>query len=341
MDRKLKRYTVLPSDSELTAVSLVLDPAVELPFVALSKQGRNMQFATVENGEKRYLYGVALRCNFDIYRCIGGEEFYLNFSKEAIRRMMIKYFKAYGQKNWTLEHSGLLVDGLTICESWQVEDPATDKSVKLGLKDISEGDWIIGVDVSDNEVWAQIKDGKFTGFSVEAWVNFEEIDNKFVDKHSNMSKAESTLKQIQKLLMGEMTTEEVKEVVDEVVEKVEEETETTEETIEVLEEVVDELENASDETTEEMSEEEEVAQEVVETIEDANDGDATGTEEDLQAVIDGLNAEIESLKEENEELKKQNQKMAKMPSTKVTVKQAKQTGVQGAFSVLKAQGFIS
>ena len=66
--RKLKNYRVKPSTSDIYAVSLVEDEAVESGFVALSKQKQPMNFK-IHNEEKRMLYGVALRANFPIYRC--------------------------------------------------------------------------------------------------------------------------------------------------------------------------------------------------------------------------------------------------------------------------------
>lgn len=353
MDKKLKTYRVLPGDSDMYCISVVAEPAVESSFVALSKQKQNIQFTAHEIGEKRMLYGIALRSDFPIYRCYGDDEFYVVFDKECIRRMSQRYMKNYGQRNWTLEHDGVMAEGLTITESWIVDNVELDKSRHLGLTGVTEGSWCIGVLVDDNEIWAQVKEGKFTGFSIEAWCGFEEIEKEIKNKKhiTKMSKkVESTFEQIKQILMGAMAEEEVQEVVDEVVDQVEGQTETTEEAIDQLETVVDELENATgdtdtEETTEtEMEEEvpaEGIAEEVADVVEEANDGDATGTDEDLQAVIDGLNAEIDALKAENEELKKQNQKMSKKPSTKVTVKQSKQTGVKGAFANLKAQGFIS
>lgn len=358
MDKELVSYRVVPGDSDMYCISVVSSPAVESNFVALSKHQKNIQFKAHEEGEKRMLYGIALRCDFPIYRCYGDEEFYLIFDKECIRRLSQKYMKNYSQKNWNLEHGYELAEGLTITESWLVDNVELDKSKHLGLTGVTEGSWCIGVSVDNNEVWEQVKEGKYSGFSIEAYCSFEEIEkhiienNKIIkDKEMNkkVNKAETILSKIKKILAGAMEDEEVQDVVEEVVDQVESQTETTEEAIDQLETVVEEIENAIEEGTdngEETEMEEEVpadgiAEEVVSTVEDANDSEE-GTEEDLQAIVDALNEEIDTLKAENEELKKQNQKMSKKPSTKVNVKQTanKAKGVKGAFASLRSQGLI-
>lgn len=359
MDKKLKTYRVIPGESEMYCISVVESPAVESDFVALSKQQKNIQFKAHEEGEKRMLYGIALRCDYPIYRCYGGEEFYITFDKDCIRRLSQKYMKNYGQKNWNLEHGYSPAEGLTITESWLVDNVEFDKSKHLGLSGVTEGSWCIGVSVDDNEIWEQVKEGTYKGFSIEAYCSFEEIEqhiieNNKINNNTEMNKktekVETVLAKIKNILMGALNEEDVEAVVEEVTNQVEEQTETTEEAIDQLETVVEEIENTVEETEgepaeTEMAEEipaEEIAEEVVSTVEDANDTEE-GAAEDLQAIVDGLREEIDTLKAENEELKKQNQKMSKQPSTKV-VKQNKQDkigGVKGAFSVLKAQGFIS
>lgn len=345
MDKKLKRYTVLPSDSDLTAISLVFSPAVELPFIALSKQNRTMQFKAVENGEKHYLYGVALRCDFDIYRKYGDEEFYINFSEEAIRRMMIKYFKNYGQKNWTLEHGYNFVEGLTICESWQVTDPDTDKATALGLEGVGKGDWIIGVDCSDNEIWNEIKDGKYTGFSVEAFCSFDEINTLIENNRQNNTedmadkKASTILSKIKEILGTAFEDETVEVALEEQVqqEEVAETENVAEET--VTEETV-EVEAASDEVEATAEAQETVTEEAVEVEAEAQTEEAV-QETVEEAVETDLSKENEELKNEVAELKKQIEKLSKQPSTKVAQSNPEEKkGVQSAFAQFKAMGII-
>lgn len=133
----------------------------------------------IQSEEKRMLYGSALRADFPIYRCYDYgndlDEFYVEFSADAIRRLMVKFMKNYSQKNWTKDHMDF-AEGLTVVESWIVEDPERDKANVLGLTDFGKGGWMIGVKVDDDELWHSIKEGRWHGFSVEAFVDLEGTD---------------------------------------------------------------------------------------------------------------------------------------------------------------------
>ena len=340
--RKLKNYRVRPSSSDIYAVSLVEDEAVESGFIALSKQKQPMNFK-IHNEEKRMLYGVALRSDFPIYRCYGDEEFYLTFDANAIERLVNKFMSNYGQKSFTIDHMEP-ADGIVITESWLVKDTENDKSNALGLENVSEGSWIIGCKINNDEIWQSIKEGRWHGFSVEAFCDLEEItkeiknkkiENKMIVKKSKFDKMMDQIKAIisDAVENAEGQDMEVKEdVVDEATDKVEEVVNQKEEQ-KPAEEVVDAAEEKPTE---------EVANEVIDTVEQQAETEQEASE-NLQQVVDQLQEEIDTLKAENEELKKKNQKMSKKPSTKVvnSKSETKQTGIQAAFASLKAQGLIN
>lgn len=54
-------------------------------------------------------------------------------------------------------------------ESWIVQDPEKDKATLLGLQ-VQKGDWVMAQKVDNPEVWEDIKKGKLTGFSIEAYL---------------------------------------------------------------------------------------------------------------------------------------------------------------------------
>lgn len=342
---KLKNYRVKPSTSDIYAVSLVEEEAVESGFIALSKQKQPMDFK-IHNEEKRMLYGVALRANFPIYRRYGEDEFYLTFDANAIERLVNKFMSNYGQKSFTIDHMEP-AEGIVITESWLVKDTENDKSNALGLENVSEGSWIIGCKINNDEIWQSIKEGRWHGFSIESWIDMEEIEefkkinkeNKKIDMAVKKSKFEEMIDKIKEIISDAVTeadgqdTEVQEEVIDKAADAVEEvvnneETGTTEEVVEAAEEDKTPTEEIVNDVVEEVQEE-------TQTTEEAADN--------LQEVVDQLQAEVDSLKKENEELKKKNQKMSKQPSTKVVTnkKENKVSGVKGAFAALKAQGFIS
>ena len=343
MVNKLKNYRVKPSTSDIYAVSLVEDEAVESGFVALSKQKQPMNFK-IHNEEKRMLYGVALRSDFPIYRCYENEEFYLTFDANAIERLVNKFMSNYGQKSFTIDHMEP-AEGIVITESWLVKDTENDKSNALGLENVSEGSWIIGCKINNDEIWQSIKEGRWHGFSVEAFCDLEEITKEIKNKKIEnkmavkKSKFDEMMDQIKKIISDAVEnadgqdTEVKQDVVDEAADAVEEVVNQQEEQ-KPTEEVVNQQE--------EQKPTEEVANEVIDTVEQQTETEQDAAE-NLQQVVDKLQEEIDTLKAENEQLKKKNQKMSKKPSTKVvnSKSETKQTGIQAAFASLKAQGLIN
>lgn len=342
--RKLKNYRVRPSTSDIYAVSLVEDEAVESGFVALSKQKQPVNFK-IHNEEKRMLYGVALRADFPIYRCYGKDEFYLTFDANAIERLVNKFMSNYGQKSFTIDHMEP-AEGIVITESWLVKDTENDKSNALGLENVSEGSWIIGCKINNDEIWQSIKEGRWHGFSIESWIDMEEIEefkkiNKKIKNKMTVkkNKFDEMMDQIKKIISDAVEnadgqdTEVQQDVVDEATDAVEEVVDQKEEQ-KPAEEVVD--------AAEEEKPIEEVANEVIDTVEQQTETEQDAAE-NLQQVVDQLQEEIDTLKAENEQLKKKNQKMSKKPSTKVvnSKSETKQTGIQAAFASLKAQGLIN
>lgn len=338
MVNKLKKYNIVPSTSDVYAISIVDEPAVESNFIALSKQ-RPLDFK-IQNEERRIVYGCALRADFDIYRQYGDEEFYVTFSKDAVRRLMTKFMKNFSQKNWTKDHMEF-AEGLTVVESWIVEDVNNDKANKLGLTNFSEGSWMIGVKVDDDEIWQSIKEGRWHGFSVEAFCDLEEITKEIKNKKIENKMA------VKKSKFDEMM-DQIKAIISDAVENAEgQDMEVKEDVVDEATDKVEEVVNQQEDTTvvdaaEEEKPTEEVANEVIDTVEQQAETEQDAAE-NLQQVVDQLQEEIDTLKAENEQLKKKNQKMSKKPSTKVvnSKSETKQTGIQAAFASLKAQGLIN
>ena len=161
--------------SGINAISLVEYPAIEEEFIALNS-AKKVEFAT-QSEEKRILMGAALVPNKPIYRKNGEDEFYVYFTKETIRRASEMFFQNGNQNNSTLEHE-VDLQGLSVVESWIIEDEEYDKSRKYGL-DLPIGTWMVSMKVNNPDIWeGYVKSGKVKGFSIEGY---------FVDK-VNMSR---------------------------------------------------------------------------------------------------------------------------------------------------------
>ncbi len=115
----------LDENSGIDAISLVENPAIEENFLALSKD-KVYKFAQID-GEKRILMGAILVPNKPIYRKDGDEEYYIYFTKETVRKASELYLSKGNQNNSTYEHFEK-INGVSLVESWIVEDTEKDKS---------------------------------------------------------------------------------------------------------------------------------------------------------------------------------------------------------------------
>jgi hypothetical protein len=153
----------------IQAISIVENPAIEENFVALKSQ--EVEFAK-QDEEKRILLGAALIPNKPIYRQNGEEEFYVYFTKDTIRKASELFFQNSNQNESTLEHE-VELNGLSVVESWIIEDDEKDKSRVYGL-DMPVGTWMVSMKVNNDDIWNNyVKTNKVKGFSIEGF---------FVDK---------------------------------------------------------------------------------------------------------------------------------------------------------------
>ena len=164
----MKIVELILGDDELTgieAISVVENPAIEEDFIALKNE--EVKLAEVDK-EKRILMGALLIPNKPIYRRKGEEEYYIYFSRETVEKASQLYLMNGNQSKATLEHQHT-INGLTLVESWLVEDDVHDKSRKYGLN-VPVGTWMGAVKVNNDEIWNDfVKTGKVKGFSIEGY----------------------------------------------------------------------------------------------------------------------------------------------------------------------------
>tara|TARA_R110000824_G_scaffold193545_2_gene375973 strand:+ start:221 stop:811 length:591 start_codon:yes stop_codon:yes gene_type:complete len=169
-------------EAGIEAISIVESPAIESDFVALKNQ--EIKLAEVDK-EKRILMGALLIPDKPIYRTGEDGEYYIFFSKETINKASQLFLQNGNQSNSTLEHAKPL-DGLTLVESWIVEDKEKDKTALYGL-DLPVGSWVGSVKVNNEKVWQEyILTKKCRGFSIEGFFadKIESPKNKDKEKMS-------------------------------------------------------------------------------------------------------------------------------------------------------------
>ena len=180
--------------SGVDAISVVESPAIESNFVALKSE--EIKLAQVDS-EKRILMGAVLIPEKPIYRKSGEDEYYIYFSKDTVNKASQLFFKNGNQNNWTLEHNKE-IKGLTVVESWIVEDVQKDKSAIYNLS-VPVGTWMASVKVEDDGIWNDyVKTGKVKGFSLEGYFADKLEEKKQLSKQQ--SEDEILIEKIKQLL---------------------------------------------------------------------------------------------------------------------------------------------
>ena len=321
--KKLKKYSVVADSSEIYNISLVEEPAIEVDYVAFDKDKEtkpNLKFIEDKQNEKYMILGPALIPDKNIYRNYDGNEFYVSFSAECIEKLSHNFVKnCYGDGCFTKDHESF-AQGCSLAESW-IKTSENDKSVDYGF-DCPIGTWFVAAKIDSIELWDSIKKGERKGFSIESWVDLEEIIENKDKKENDMSKQKTNLEtmevndgfweKLKGIIAEAMGTSKDDKTVEDAVEEAKAEADPVEEVVE------------AEEQTPEVPVDE-VAKEVIDTVEEGAETTETAAE-DLQTVVDKLQEEVDALKAENAELKKKNEKMSKKPSAKVNVKQSAEKG---------------
>jgi hypothetical protein len=158
----------LDSELEVDYTAFVDAPAIERNFqIFHTKQA----FSTVD--EKRIVYGPAMIANMPIYRRDNEHgEYYVVFSKPTIYQIAEKFFTKDFHKNFNIMHSEKKqVDGVVVFQSF-ISDPELGILPMKGYEDLADGTLFFGAKVNNDEVWADVKSGKFKGFSVEGLFSY-------------------------------------------------------------------------------------------------------------------------------------------------------------------------
>ena len=207
---ELKRKKGLKSS--VYAIALVENPAIEVGFVALSKDGKTATVKLAVNSEKRMIYTPVLIPNQKIYREDSeGNAYQIFFSEQTIEETAQDFIKAGSLvANWNSEHQeNIKLEGVTVVESWIIDNPKSDKATTLGF-DLPKGTWMQGVKIDNESIWNEVKLGTYKGISIEGlFENFETNLSKSI-KPNIMSEKKFSLGDVITKLMGTENAPEVK-----------------------------------------------------------------------------------------------------------------------------------
>jgi plastocyanin domain-containing protein len=177
-------------ESFVDAVALVDELAIESNFFAFSNEQKNLTFSVED--VKKELVGAAMIPDMHIFRkSESGEGYNVYFSKDTIRQIAQVFFKKGFQANINLSHSDVPANSF-IFQSYIVDDSMGISSPK-GLN-LPDGSWVVGMKVTDDNTWNEIKAGKLKGFSVEGL--FQMMESEIEQKHSKEKTEENELLEI-------------------------------------------------------------------------------------------------------------------------------------------------
>lgn len=186
MENKLPTYKIVvnPNDLEtgVYAVSLVDEPAIEVDWIALSKQ-EVIEIVFSANKDKQMLFGPMLIPNKLIYRRDeSGNEYNIVFDEDTIQTIADKYNENKLGDIFNFQHSDKKVEAVLL-QNWITGE--VDKSTEYGFT-LPKGTWFGGVKVKDEQFWLEeVKTEKVKGFSVEIKAGTELIEMTSQDEDKN------------------------------------------------------------------------------------------------------------------------------------------------------------
>ena len=194
----LPLYELMFDDNDSTLgcskISLVEEPAVEEFFLKFSKDVEEKEHKSFyfKDDSKHIVTGIAMRADYPIYRNQDGQEFYVQFSKDTIDKMMQKFMKEQRLFDISLDHDQDIKDCYLI-ESFIINK---ERGICPNeFSDVEDGSWIISVKIENQDVWNKICSGEVKGFSIET----EMIANAFSNQKQKAKELGISVDELTKL----------------------------------------------------------------------------------------------------------------------------------------------
>lgn len=173
---KLPHYkaTLDGEDCGMVVVSIVDEPAIEVPFFAFAKQ--DMLFK-IQDEEQRMVLGPVMIPGLAIYRRDeSGYEYTIEYDAETIHQMAEKYFAEGRVNDVDKQHSFELEDGITLVQAFykNIEKGINPK----GFEELPNDTLFFQYHVLNDTVWEEIKEGKYSGFSLAGTFNVKPVEMK-------------------------------------------------------------------------------------------------------------------------------------------------------------------
>jgi hypothetical protein len=162
METKLIILDIGEDDQLDFQIAKVDRPAIESNWMVFNGEKR-FSFA---DKEKRIVQGYFMIADLPIYRRDENGEYYVKFTKDSIQNIVENFMRNGLTKNVNEDHqTNMLSKDVFVLESWLI-DSARGTTAPKGFESI-EGSWFGSMKINNDEIWNKIKNGDFSGFSVE------------------------------------------------------------------------------------------------------------------------------------------------------------------------------
>lgn len=178
-------------DCTITTISLVDDPAMQLPMFCFDKQ---MVSFSMQDEMKHNIISCIVRTDYPILRLTAdGNPYYVMFNKETSEKLCQKLMKDGFQQNVSLNHNGQLISGITLQEVFLKD---SEKGISpVGFEDAAEGSLFGIYHIEDDQLWQDCLSGKFGGVSLESYFDLQKFNN-IKNKKNMANKIKEALKRL-------------------------------------------------------------------------------------------------------------------------------------------------
>jgi len=164
-------YEIYVDEEEQTGIrflSLVQQPAIEIEGFAFDKEDDVMSFKKID---EQKIFGYFMVPDKLIFRRDDEKgDYYVKFSKDTIKSMMLRFNKYNNNKAINIDHTQEMAPAF-IAENWIVADEYYDKSKLFGYEAIV-GAWCGIVQVEDSKFWKdKVKGENRYSFSIEGMMS--------------------------------------------------------------------------------------------------------------------------------------------------------------------------
>lgn len=189
--------------SGVSAIALVDVPAIKKNFLKFREEAEteNTWQAFSINEERRIVSGPLLIPDTLMYRDDKVGKYYALFTRENVEKVALRYFVNGNTNSVNLMHqSDDKVEDVILFESF-LSDTSRGTMPLKGYEDCPEGTWFVSFKVMNDDVWSQVQEDKFKGFSIEGLFGMRPVtdDAETIDAET-LTAAKALHSQIQKAL---------------------------------------------------------------------------------------------------------------------------------------------